>query len=165
MHQWERSVEQKLKYCDSMRRAHSRARFIWGRTGSVLGATLTVSAALSGGTAIANIQAAAVALGVVTAVLGGLLSALSPHDRSAAHLLSASDFNRAFAATERLYLRGSTRGVSTAEFDELLSAIDDEIATAESRASPVQVRDDEAKESDARVTRLMAPPGETSQSG
>ena len=158
MHQWERSVEEKLKYCDSHRRAHTRARFIWGRAGSVLGATLTVSAALSGGTVIANIEAAAIVLGILTAVLGGVLSALAPSDRAAEHLVSASDFSRAFATAERLYVRAATRRIDFAQFDAELVAIDRDIERAETRASRVKVSDEEQGEATIRVDSRMESP-------
>lgn len=149
------ALVEKLGRADLYWRAHKRARFIWSRSSNVLLASIAISGALSGGSAVGDRRAAAVVLGITTAVLSGANAGLQPADKSAEHRLASAGYARIFRALQRLL---SDRNVPEPTADPLrqgLVSIDAQFDRLDMEAPSVKPRKRERKASARRVSFVL----------
>ena len=149
------AVVEKLGRADLYWRAHKRARFIWSRTSNVLLASIAVSGALSGGSAVGDRRGAAVVLGITTAVLSGMNAGLQPADRSAEHRLASAGYGRIFRILQRTLSDRAAVDGAQANVRQDLVGIDAQFDRLDLEAPSVKPRMRERKASARRVTFVL----------
>jgi hypothetical protein len=107
---FEATVIDTLEIAEIARQSHLRARLIWARVSSSLLAATAIGAAFSGASVISDNHAAAVGLGIATALLAGLSVGLQPSEKAAAHQTAAAGYGVVVAEIEVLLIDRAAQG-------------------------------------------------------